>query len=161
MAKCATCGIDESEISEHDGLDAVRTFPGRYRRAVDGMTTDQLTSGVSDGWSVLAYLTHVGDVLDRLGAAATTVLDQPGTDVASLPDETTPPSAGSADVASALDRIDHGAAELVAAAGDVSGEAWTRPFTIGGESHDAGWLIRHAAHEGAHHLRDIARVAPQ
>ncbi len=158
MAGCPTCGIDESAISVHDAIDAVRTFPGRYLRAVDGRTADQLTSSAAGGWSVLAYLVHVGDVLERIGAAVTAVLDQPGAEIASLPDETTPPSTGSAGVGAALDRIDAAAAALVAAAGDVSGQAWTRPFTLGGESLDAGWLVRHAAHEGAHHLRDIERV---
>ncbi len=156
MANCPTCGVDESSISVHDGVDAVRTFPGRYRRALDGLTADQVTSDPPGGWSVLAYVVHVGEVLERSGAALATVLDQPGAEISPLPDEARPPGLGTTDSASALDRIDRAAAGLVGAAAGVSGEAWTRPFTLGGVSHDAGWLVRHAAHEGAHHLREIA-----
>ncbi|MEP6624784.1 MAG: DinB family protein [Acidimicrobiia bacterium] len=161
MAGCPTCGIDESAISVHDAIDAVRTFPGRYRRAVAGLTDAQLRARPSaDVWSVLEYLVHIREVLDLLGMTIPHVLDQPGVE---LPDISADESAQTRpdwvmDPGLALDGIDRAALTLVTAAADVSEEAWSRPFTIGGTPHDAGWLVRHAAHEGAHHLRDIERV---
>src|SRR4051794_37025049 len=114
MATCPRCGIDEESISEHDALDAARTFPGRYRRAVDGLTPEQFAV-VSGGWWAGGSPPHGGKTLERPAAALTTVLDDPGVDVAPFPDESAAPATASADASAALDRIDRAAAALVAA----------------------------------------------
>ena len=42
----------------------------------------------------------------------------------------------------------------------VAGRDWERTATrLPGERRTARWLVRHAAHEGMHHMRDIAAVA--
>ena len=161
MAACEVCGIDEDAISIHDGVDALRSFPGRYRRAVDGLTDAQLRERPSaDVWSVLEYLVHVREVFDLIGMGLVLVLEQPGITFpmfdAGDSAETRPDWVMDRDLA--LTGIDHAVAVLLDTADGVTSEAWTRPFTIGTEAHDAGWNVRHAAHEGAHHLRDLERV---
>lgn len=111
-------------------------------------------------WSVLEYVVHTREVLDIIGMGLPLVLEQPGIafPVLDVDDsaETRPDWVMDRDLA--LTGIDHAVAVLLATADGVTDEAWTRPFTIGTEAHDAGWSVRHAAHEGAHHLRDIERV---
>ena len=64
MAQCPMCGIDEETIAIHDGLDALRSFPGRYRRAVEGLSDAQLRERPTpDVWSILEYLVHIREVL--------------------------------------------------------------------------------------------------
>ena len=144
-----------------DALDALRTFPGRFRRSVDGLSDVELrTRPTPDVWSVLEYLVHIREVLDLIGMGLPLVLEQPGIAFPVIDvDEsaaTRPDWVMDRDLA--LTGIDHAVAVLLSTADGVTDEAWTRPFTIGTETHDAGWNIRHAAHEGVHHLRDIERV---
>ena len=161
MAACGVCGIDEDRLSIRDALDALRTFPGRFRRSVDGLSDAELeVRPAPDVWSVLEYLVHTREVLDIIGMGLPLVLEQPGIAFPELDvDEsaaTRPDWVMERDLA--LGGIDQAVAVLLAEADGVTDEAWTRPFTIGTEAHDAGWNVRHAAHEGAHHLRDIERV---
>jgi hypothetical protein len=161
MAKCDECGIDEQGLSIHDALDALRSFPRRYTEAVAEMDDESLRRRPTpDVWSALEYLVHVREVLELLAMTVPLVLETPGLALPEIDAEdaaaTRPDWVLNRDLA--LDGIGTACAQLVEHGAQQRPEAWSRPFTLGPTSHDAGWLVRHAAHEGAHHLRDVARV---
>lgn len=161
MEKCDECGIDEAGLTIHDALDALRSFPRRYTEAVAGMDDESIRRRPTpEVWSALEYLVHAREVFELLAMTVPLVLDQPGLE---LPDidaddaaSTRPDWVMNRDLA--LDGIRTACATFVELGDAQQPEAWNRPFSIGRTPHDAGWLIRHAAHEGAHHLRDIANV---
>ena len=161
MANCEECGIDEAGLSISDALNALRSYPRRYTEAVAGMDEDALRRRSSpEVWSVLEYLVHVREVFELLAMTLPLVLDQPGMDLPDFDAEdataTRPDWVMNPDLA--LDGIRTACAQLVDLGEAQRPEAWERPFSIGAVQHDAGWIPRHAAHEGAHHLRDIASV---
>ncbi len=162
MAKCVECGIDEAGLTIHDALDALRSFPRRYTEAVAGMDDEAIRRRPTpEVWSALEYLVHAREVLELLSMTLPLVLEQPGLELPDLDADdaaaTRPDWVMNRDLA--LDGLRTACAQFVELGEAQRPEAWERPFTIGATPHDAGWIIRHAAHEGAHHLRDIANVS--
>lgn len=168
MATCPDCGIDPDAISVPDAAAAIRTFPRRYREALAGVSDEELRARPEpDTWSMLEYATHVREVLELYDLALPIVLEQsrpvfPPVDVdeaaANRPEWTL-------DVGFTLDSITRACTSLVARAEATPWAAWERPFSIGEVEYEARLFVQKAAHEGAHHLRDLARVrasvAPQ
>jgi hypothetical protein len=161
MPACPVCGIDESALALGDAVDAIRTFPRRYREALVDVPDDVLRAQPEpDTWSVLGYAVHTREVLELLAGALPVVLGSsahafPPIDVDDVA-ATRPSWVLNTDLA--LAGITTSCEDLVSQISDVPLSAWERPFSIGDEPHTAIWIPRHAAHEGAHHLRDIARV---
>lgn len=160
MANCDECGIDEEGLSIADAMNALRSYPRRYAEAVAGMDEESIRQRPSpDVWSVIEYLVHVREVLEILAMAVPLVLDEPGVAFPDIDVEAAATSrpAWVLDPQLALNGIAGACAQFLGFA-EESAEAWSRPFTLGTTPHEAGWIPRHAAHEGAHHLRDIASV---
>lgn len=162
MAPCPVCGIDEDDISVPDAIAAIRSFPRRYREALAPVPPDALrTRPDPDTWSVLEYAVHAREVLELLAQTLPIVLEHPDShfppiDVteatSTRPEWVLDPDLVLAGIQEATDA-------LAARAEETPVAAWDRTFTIGDETHPASWILSHAAHEGAHHLRDIERVA--
>jgi DinB superfamily len=161
MAKCPVCGIDEAEISIPDATDAIRTFPRRYREALADVPDDLLkVQPDPDTWSMLGYAVHAREVLELLAGSLPLVLNSSGPAFPPIDVDDVASSRPSwvLNVDLTLAGITTSCTDLVDQITSVPVAAWDRPFTIGDDAHTAGWIPRHAAHEGAHHLRDIARV---
>jgi hypothetical protein len=161
MSACPDCGIDEAEISVPDAILAIRTFARRYREALADVPAEQLrTRPDADTWSVLEYAVHAREVLELLSMTLPIVLEHP--DSHFPPIDVTEASATRPewvlDADLALTGIQRACDALVARADATPVAAWDRPFTVGDDRHAASWIVSHAAHEGAHHLRDIERV---
>lgn len=155
---CPVCGVDEPRLSVDDALDTVRTLGRRYREAFTGVPPAAIRSRPDvSSWSMLDVAVHVRDVLARSAAALDTVLDthRPHLDRL-VPTER--PDAGGADAGAVLDGLDRAAGAITARAGRTSMLAWDRPFEAEGAERPARWLLQQAAHEGAHHLRDLQRI---
>jgi len=161
MAPCPVCGIDEAGLSLVDATDAIRTFPRRYREALGDVADELLrTQPDPETWSMLGYAVHAREVLELLAGSLPVVLNSatpafPPIDVDEVA-STRPPWVLDTDLT--LAGIAASSEDLVEQITAVPLAAWDRPFTIGDDAHTAIWIPRHAAHEGAHHLRDIARV---
>jgi DinB superfamily len=161
MAACPDCGIDEDDIAVPDAIAAIRTFPRRYREALAAVPAEQLrTRPDADTWSVLEYAVHAREVLELFSMTLPIVLEHPDshfppidvTEAANArPDWVLDPDLALAGIRSASDA-------LVTQAEKMPAAAWDRTFTIGDTTHAASWILSHATHEGAHHLRDIERV---
>lgn len=164
MTACPVCGIDEPSISLGDATDAIRTFPRRYREALADVPHDLLgLQLVGEASSMLGHAVLAREVLELLDGYLPVVLaaSKPTFPPIELDDsgdaaERRPSWAVNADLA--LAGIAAACDDLVAKITDVPLGAWDRAFTIGDDRRTAIWIPRHAAHEGAHHLRDIARV---
>jgi hypothetical protein len=161
MAGCPVCGIDEPSITLGGATDAIRTFPRRYREALADVSNDALRARPQpDTWSMLEYAVHTREVLELLAGPLPVVLS--GSEPAFPPidvDEAAsrrPAWVLNADLA--LAGITVACEDLVATITGAPLSAWDRRFTVGDDAHTAIWIPQHAAHEGAHHLRDIARV---
>ncbi len=162
MAACPDCGIDEEAISVPDAVAAIRTFPRRYREALAAIPQEKLRARPDpETWSALEYAVHAREVLELLAMTLPIVLDEP--DSHFPPIDVTEASEQRPDWVLDPDLVVPGmqrAADAIATrAESTSWEAWDRTFTIGDETRPASWIVQHAAHEGAHHLRDIERVA--
>jgi hypothetical protein len=155
MARCPVCGIDESAISVRDAIASVRTFPRRFREALDGVPPDELRAQPDGSASMLELAAHAAATFSRLAAVLPDALDhlQSPLDPEAV-DVAGPPSTREA----VLSTIDAACGALVARADQAPVQAWERKFAAGGREREAGWLMQHAAHEGAHQLREIARV---
>ncbi len=110
---------------------------------------------------MLGYAVHAREVLELLAGSLPVVLNAsapafPPIDVDDVATESARVGAQPRSRAGRDRR--RRATDLVEQIAAVPLAAWDRPFTIGDDAHTAIWIPRHAAHEGAHHLRDIARV---
>jgi hypothetical protein len=162
MAACPVCGIDEAGMAVPDALGAIRGFPRRYREAMDSFAPARLRERPDpDTWSALEYTVHFREVLELLAMSLPIVVEErdvqfPPIDVdeaaANRPDWVMDP-------ALAVRGISDAAAAIAQQAETMPWSAWDRTFMIGEVEHPASWIVQHAAHEGAHHLRDIAHVA--
>jgi DinB superfamily len=161
MAPCPVCGIDESTLSLAGATDAIRTFPRRYGEALAGVPDDLLRLPPDpDTWSMLEYAVHAREVLELLAGSLPMVLNtsEPAFPPIDVDDVASSRPSWVVDTELALAGITTSCEDLVAQITAVPLAAWDRPFSIGDDRHTALWIPRHAAHEGAHHLRDIARV---
>jgi hypothetical protein len=167
MAPCPECGIDESAIAVPDAIAAIRSFPRRYREALD--TTPPALLRVrpdADTWSVVEYAVHTREVLEVLAMALPEVLEHPDLVLPDVADESMDGSAGGpktfpdwlTDREILLTGMTTACSRLATRAEEAPWSAWDRTFSIGDFVHPAAWIVQHAAHEGGHHLRDIEHV---
>jgi len=161
MAACPVCGFDEATLSLGDATDAIRTFARRYREALAGVADDLARQQPDpDTWSMLGYAVHAREVLELLGGSLPVVLNSSA--AAFPPIDVDEVASGRPewvlDTDLTLGGISISCEDLVEQITAVPLTGWDRPFTIGDAAYTAIWIPRHAAHEGAHHLRDIARV---
>jgi hypothetical protein len=156
--RCRECGTNEDDLSVPDALATLKTLPRRYREALDAPEQSLRRRPSPDTWSMLEYATHVREVLDMLGVALPEVLETARPEFPDFDVDEANASRPAQDREPVLDGISRAANALVDRADATPWAAWDRPFVLGGVEHPARWLVQHAAHEGAHHLRDVTRV---
>lgn len=155
---CPVCGVDEARLSLDDALDTVRTLGRRYREAFAGLPPGvERVRPEPDGWSMLDVAVHVRDVLTRLSLALDDALDGHHPQFDDLVPATRPDPAG-LEVGEVLDLLDAAARRISARAERTSMLAWDRVVELDGVEQPARALLQRAAHEGAHHLRDLQRI---
>ncbi|MGZ6998780.1 MAG: hypothetical protein ACXVLZ_11175, partial [Acidimicrobiia bacterium] len=80
MAACPECGVDEDALTIGDAVNAIRSFPRRYRDATTSLDPDLLTKRPDPTtWSVLEYVVHTREVFEIHAIALPIVLEHPGT----------------------------------------------------------------------------------
>lgn len=115
-------------------------------------------------WSPIEYLCHVRDVfvshLIRLHRARTE--DDPGLEPMFNDLRARRLRYGERDASATLDELEAAVAGLLEEAARFRPEEWSRTVhRLPGERRTARWLLRNAAHEGVHHLRDISDRPPR
>lgn len=110
-------------------------------------------------WSPIEYLCHVRDVfvshLIRLYRARTE--DDPGLEPMFNDLRARRLRYGEREARATLDELDAAVSGLLDEAGRYRPGEWSRVVhRLPGERRTALWLLRNAAHEGVHHLRDVS-----
>jgi hypothetical protein len=159
---CARCALAYRELTLDEAAAMVAAVPGLARVAVRQVPAAALRRRPEPAvWSVVEYLCHLRDVhvaatirLHRARTEERPVLEPMLNDL-----RVRRFRYADSDVAAVLD-------ELTAAVAGVGDEVrrlgpggWDRTVTrLPGEERTARWLLRHAAHEGRHHLDDVRLV---
>ena len=159
---CTSCGVSYGDLTVEDAVSRIRVVPDAVASAVAALPDAALRRRPEPGvWSVLEYAAHVRDVyatfLIRLHRARTEdhpVLDPMFGDLRAqrlryndLP------------VDAVLREVSLAAAGFCDEVADTADEEWGRRVRrLPGEDRTALWLVRHAMHEGVHHVRDVERV---
>jgi LmbE family N-acetylglucosaminyl deacetylase len=159
---CPDCMLDYQTLDVGAAMGLIRQTPSEVRAMIEAVPSEKLRRRPGPGvWSVAEYACHLRDVYVaytiRLYRARTE--DQPGLEPMLNDLRAQRFRYNDADIEAVLN-------ELRAAVDGCLDEAtkfrltdWQRVvMRRAGEQRTAMWLIRQAAHEGRHHLRDIARV---
>jgi uncharacterized damage-inducible protein DinB len=137
--------------------------PARTRAAALAVPEPAVRRQPSPGtWSVLEYVCHLRDVyvsstirLHRTRTEDVPVLEPMLNDLRARRFRY-----NELDLGAVLDELTAAVAGFLDESRRVAGSDWERTATrLPGERRTARWLVRHAAHEGVHHLGDIAAVA--
>lgn len=159
---CASCDYAYTEISPGDALVLIGGFPRRYREAVAALGEKDLRRRPDpETWSPLEYLCHVRDVysvhVDRVTRALTE--ENPLVDAMNNEVRAERDAYNEQDREQVLDDLERNAARFAALVETVTPDQWPRLMTRRpAEERTVLWLIRHATHEGVHHLHDIDRI---
>ena len=163
---CPECGLDYDWIKPLDAINAVRSFPRRYRAALTTFGRDEDADALvrrrpePDVWSALEYTAHVADMLDRYAPAIRrmTVEDRPTLPFFDPESRVDEESWNERPVRSVISDLETACADLAATLETVEADEWTRTGVFDWGERDVLTTARDAVHQGSHHLRDVERV---
>lgn len=159
---CADCRIDYRALSVAAARAIIAGVPDRTRNAALAVPEPQRRQRPLPGvWSVLEYVCHLRDVcatstirLHRTRTEDCPVLEPMLNDLRARRF-----GYNSLDLRAVLDELAATADGFLEEAGRLTGDDWNRTATrLPGELRTARWIVRHAAHEGTHHLNDITAL---
>jgi len=154
---CVECGFGYA-VSVDDAVVTLRNAVLRLTALVEATRADVRARPAPETWSAVEYVCHVRDVLMTSAIRLHRVVRERGpvlepmfndwrADRFRYRDE---------DVPAVLAQVRRAGDGLLDEVASVRPDAWER---TGGrfpdEQRSASWFVRHAAHETAHHLRDI------
>jgi hypothetical protein len=152
-----------SDLDVQAGVDLISGIPSRARAIIATMPPGRLRVRPAAGvWSVTEYACHLRDVyitstirLHRARAEDQPVLEPMLNDLRAKRFRYNDVS-----IDAVLDELASAVNGCIEEVGRFSQADWQRLVTrLPGEDRTARWLIRHAAHEGVHHVADITRIA--
>ena len=158
---CHKCGFSYASATVEDAVAIIGSTPDRARSAAHAAADPRRRPG-RQTWSVLEYTCHLRDVY----AASTIRLHRVRTEH----DPTLEPMLNDLrtrrfrhnelDLEHVLTELGHNVGGFLYEVDRVRPDGWTRTATrLRGETRTALWFVRHAAHEGVHHVADIERIA--
>jgi hypothetical protein len=159
---CTDCGLSYPDLALPEAVAEIRGIPDAARAAVAAVPDGARRLRPStDVWSVTEYACHLRDVyvaftirLRRIRTEDEPVVDPMYGDLRAVRFRY-----ADADVDAALDDLERAVAGFCDEVADTGHDEWSRTMRrLPGEVRTASWLVRHAAHEGRHHVRDIERV---
>ncbi len=157
---CADCVMDFGRTTVGDVREIVAAVPGRARDLTEAHDDEAWRAPGPDGaWSAAEYLCHVRDVYAvftiRLHRARTE--DDPALEPMLNDLRARRFDYAHAALGPAIDQLGAHVVGFLAELDRVPEDAWARPVhRYPEEGRTVLWLARQAAHEGRHHLRDIA-----
>jgi len=159
---CASCDLAYTSLDVAAAVAGIRSVPDAVTSRVMALPEPSLRRRPEPGvWSVLEYAAHVRDVyatfLIRLHRARTE--DRPTLDPMFGDLRAQRLRYNDLPLDAVLRELALAAAGFCDEVGDTADDEWGRPVRrLPGEDRTALWLVRHAMHEGVHHVRDIERV---
>jgi hypothetical protein len=111
-------------------------------------------------WSPLEYAAHTRDVLALIGQGLGPILDDTRPEFPAVEPEPDAPDHGynALDPDRVLQALERNANAMADRASKALPAHFGRTGTLGGQTVDAGWLLRHAVHDATHHLKDVQRI---
>jgi hypothetical protein len=109
-------------------------------------------------WSIGEYIDHVRETTFGMRFILDVAVDNPGADLGDPPEPRFDHEPRSIDVAAALNAFEHEIVALTSRLREIPAESWISTVTIGTDTVNAHWIVRHALHDVTHHLGDIRRL---
>jgi hypothetical protein len=161
---CDWCPFAYADYDVERAVSIIAEIPGQARQLFASLDEDAIRRRRPGSWSAAEYLCHLRDVYAtftiRLHRARTE--DDPALEPMLNDLRARRFSYQDAAVEPALDQLQAHVAGFLAEIARVSAGDWgRRVHRLPDEHRSALWLVRQAAHEGVHHLRDIAEVSRQ
>jgi hypothetical protein len=159
---CPDCMLDYQKLDIDAARGLIRQTPSDVRTMIEAVPSGKLRRRQGPGvWSVAEYTCHLRDVyvaftirLYRARTENKPVLEPMSNDIRAKRFRY-----NDADIEAVLNELDVAARGCIDEASKFGPTDWQRVVTrLADEQRTAMWLIRQAAHEGRHHLRDIARL---
>jgi hypothetical protein len=159
--RCAECGFDYAAGTLDDALVGIASIPAGVRAALAGIAPERQHGRPAPGvWSVAEYVCHLRDVAvtSTIRLYRTRTEDRPVLEPMLNDLRAARCRYDERDLAAVLDELDAAVAGLADEAARFTPGDWARTATrLPREERTAAWLVRHALHEGVHHVQDIRR----
>ncbi|MBO0829382.1 MAG: DinB family protein [Streptosporangiales bacterium] len=161
--RCDDCGMSYPDLTVADADRLLAGIPERAGAALRGVQDQRLrTRPDADTWSIAEYACHLRDVylsftirLHRVRTEDAPAFEPMFNDLRARRFRYR-----QADVDAVLDELAAYVAGFRAEIARVADDEWGRVGSrLPGEVRTARWLVRQAAHEGVHHIGDIAAIA--
>ena len=158
---CVDCRLAYSEVDVASAVELISKIPSRVRAVIAATPSGRLSHRpAAGGWSVTEYACHLRDVyvtstirLHRARTEDRPVLEPMLNDLRARRFRY-----NDANIDAVLDELASAVDGCIEEVGRFGPADWQRVVTrLPGEYRTALWLVRHAAHEGVHHVADIAR----
>jgi GNAT superfamily N-acetyltransferase len=159
---CPSCGIRYADLAVDVAIRMLAELPEAAAAAMAEVPARRLRVAPDPGtWSPVEYLCHLRDVavtstirLFRARAEERPVLEPMLNDLRAVRFRYV-----DADPSAVLDELGRAVVGLGDEIARVRVDGWERTVTrLPGEERTARWLVRHAAHEGRHHVDDLRRA---
>jgi hypothetical protein len=153
-------GISPESMLPGDALAAIRSFPRRFAALLTRFEEDEdpdalVRRAPEGGWSALQHAAHTRDTLRLHADHLHRILRQQRPDLGSAPDPAPAPDEA---VEAVLDGLEDEAGRLAGESDRIADADWSRTGTLDGQPRDVLWVVRQAAVQGAHHLREAERA---
>jgi hypothetical protein len=162
--KCPECGLEYDSISPQDAVQAIRSYPRRYRSVVGPFLDDEEVlrrRPDASTWSALEYIAHVADILEAMTPQLVEIVqkDNPHiTDPLDPDTRATEHRYNDKDPREVLDWLQRAATAAADTMAAFSPDDWKRKAMYPYGERELIDVARNMVHEGAHHLRDVERV---
>jgi len=161
---CKECGLEYESISPQDAIQALRSFPRRYREVIGPFIDDDevLRRRPSPStWSALEYTAHVADILEAMTPQLIEVAqkDSPRiNDPLDQDERAIDRSYNDMEPAEVLDWLQRSATTAADTAAGFTPDDWSRTAEYPYGERELIDILRNMVHEGVHHLRDVENV---
>jgi hypothetical protein len=161
---CPECGVEYDSISPQDAVQALRSYPRRYRAVIGPFVDDEdvlRRRPDPSTWSALEYTAHVADLLEAMAPQLTEIAQK---DNPRIVDPIDPDHRAAErryndmEPREVLDWLERSATKAADTVANLSPDDFSRKATYPYGERELIDVVRNMVHEGSHHLRDVERV---
>lgn len=163
---CPVCGLDLAAIRSLDAINAIRSYPRRYRDALATLNWDPdfntliRTRPAEAEWSALEYIGHAADMIDRAAPAIRRIQveDKPRLEFFDPEGRIEGEQFNTRPWTDVIWAIETACSDMASTLETVEPDEWLRTGVFDWGEETVLDTARLATHEGSHHLRDVERV---
>lgn len=159
---CASCPFCYADHDVDRAELVIAGIPAQARQLFGSLDEAAVRRHPPRAWSAAEYLCHVRDVYQTFTIRLHRARTEQDPALEPMLNDLRARRFGYRDaaIAPALDQLQAHVTGFLAEVARVRPGDWGRPVhRLPGEHRSALWLVRQAAHEGVHHLRDVAEVS--